>query len=379
MMLPSNDCVECMKNKAKPELENLRNEIVASFAGLPHKMRGITLWASQAWRDLVLSRGWVCPSWRTEWGGTGWSPAEKFVWYQACHQAFDDYHEPPEIADVGPVLGRWGHGRAHAELIDIAALTTRWSLALFEDGFSGVDLGTEFTKGKLKGHKTHVRYVRRADRLLVVAKQDLDLVLLSVSIDAPGIAVYESPGLSGGDEFARVEFFDVAVSPDNVLGRLARDELTVLCHQVIGLELGRSGVLTRQLERLARAAGPDPEDTRLAALQISVQALAALEARVVSAQQAANEPPVPWSMLQARSLALQLEVGEALVDCFGYYALPFPDPVSLHNEGPIGPDVSDVASYAMLRATEQVNYANLAGDLYDIAAREWLIPADKGK
>ncbi len=366
-----------MKNEAQAELEKFKNEVVEAFAGLTHETTGMTLWGSQAWRDLVLSRGWACPSWPVEWGGTGWSPAEKFVWYQACHRSFNDYHEPPEIADVGPVLGRWGHIKARAELIDIAALTTRWSLALFEEGFSGVALRTELIKDKLKGHKTHVRYVRRADRLLVVAKQGLEFVLLSVSVDAPGVAVYESTGLSGVDEFAHVEFLNVEISPDKVLGRFARDELTALCHQVIGLELGRSGVLTRQLERLSGMPGVDPEDTRLAALEVSVQALAALEARGVYAQQEAIEPPVPWSILQARSLALQLEVGEALVDCFGYYALPFPDPVSLHNEGPIGPDDSDVASYAMLRATEQVNYANLAGDLYDIAAREWLIPAEK--
>jgi len=38
-----------------------------------------------------------------------------------------------------------------------------------------------------------------------------------------------------------------------------------------------------------------------------------------------------------------LQLGALQIDCFGYYALPYPDPafpnpMLLHNEGPIGPD-----------------------------------------
>lgn len=368
-----------MKRRSKPELEKFRADVMAAFTTLAPVAPGIARWDAREWQSLILSRGWVCPAWPTDWGGAGWSSAEKFIWYQACHASFDDYQEPPEIADVGPALGRWGNARAHAELANIAALGRPWSLALFEEGFSGADLQTQFKQGLLEGQKVSVRYLGRAERILVVAKHGSEFVLLSVAVDAPGVSVRQSTSLSGLDEFARVDFVGVKISPDEVLGRLAsRVALQALCQQVVGLELGRSGVLIKQLERLSKMPDIDRDDTRLAALEVSVRALAALEARVVSARQSDTQPPVPWSLLQARSLALQLEVGEALVDSFGYYAMPFPDPVSLHNEGRIGPEESYAATYAMLRATEQVNYANLAGDLYDIAAREWLTP-DNGK
>ncbi len=41
-------------------------------------------------------------------------------------------------------------------------------------------------------------------------------------------------------------------------------------------------------------------------------------------------------------------IGELAVEVFGYYALPFPDPLLIDNEGPIGPDFALSALPGML-------------------------------
>ena len=365
-----------MQRKSTRDIERFREEITAHFSRLSLECSGITLWDSPAWRELVSSQGWMCPSWPVSWGGPGWSHEEKFAWYNACYAAFEDYVEPPEIADVGPALGRFGNQLAQPVLADIANLKLRCSLALFEDSFSVTDVQTELAGGRLTGWKSEVRFVERAEFLLVVVKVASGFALAIVPVSAPGVSVQVTPGLSGVGEFARVEFEGVVVAAEQIVGSLkGADELRALCQQTVGLELGRSGALDRQVRALR---APDDHDNdagfneRLAELEISLQALTALEMRVVAAKEKGHSPPVPWSLLQARSLGLQLELGEVLVDRFGYYALPYPDSLSLHNEGPIGPVESRRATQAMLRATEQVNYANVAGDLYDIAVESLL-------
>jgi alkylation response protein AidB-like acyl-CoA dehydrogenase len=369
-----------MRRQINEVVEEFQRELCQALAELAVTAPGIELWADPAWRDLLQTRGWTCPAWPQSWGGTGWSAEEKFVWYRACHEIFADYIEPPEIQDVGPCLGRWGNKYGRSLLASITTLEANWSLALFEASLSVADVETELSgSGQLNGWKTEVRFAQRADNLLVVAKQADKFVLLEVPKAGAGVIVQPSTGLSGTVEMSNVQFIDVSVAAEQICGVLdSAEALRLLCYQTVGLELGRSGVIRKQLDAVNGAVGSDDEFANtVAEHEISLQALVVMEARVVAAAATGLPAPIPWSLLQARGLALQLKVGELLVDAFGYYAIPYPDEVSLHNEGPIGLPGGLSASRAMLRATEQVNYANLAGDLYDIAAVELLGDADQ--
>ncbi|NKB99744.1 MAG: hypothetical protein GKR90_14785 [Pseudomonadales bacterium] len=376
-----------MRRQATQAMALFRQDITDTLTRLATKQVGIALWDEPEWRNCLLENNWVCASWPMAWGGAGWSSEQKFVWYSAVHHIFDDYVEPPEIHDVGPCLQRWGNQLGHELLPAILNLEARWSLALFEGSFNGIDLATELTaSGRLSGRKTQVRFAQRAEKFLVAARFADKFVLLDVPVDAPGVEVEAIAGLNGDVSnlaWAEVKFDDVAVTTQQICGELDSSEaLRLLCHQTVSLELGRSGAIDRQLlaarQQIETQASLEAEfSNRLAEAEIGLQALVAMEARVVTAAEIATPPPIPRSLLQARGLALQLEVGELLVDAFGYYALPYPDEISLHNEGPIGSSSGMAASRAMLRATEQVNYANLAGDLYDIAAEVLLSEPEK--
>ncbi len=372
-----------MRRYAKQSMAQFSSELMQSFSMLATKQRGIALWDDPTWRSCLLENNWVGASWPVSWGGPGWTSEQKFRWYRACHQSFEDYVEPPEIRDVGPCLQRWGNHRGRGLMAGITSLDVRWSLALFEGSFTPADLATKLDSSwRLSGWKTQVRFALRADRLLVVAKQGEKFVLLDIASDTPGIEIAPMVGLAGDVTLAQIQFSDVLVTEEQIAGELESSEaLRQLCYQTVSLELGRSGAIERQLVATrqqveAGIAASAEFSSRLAELEIALQALVIMEKRVVAASATDVPSPIPWSLLQAQGLALQLEVGELVLDTFGYYALPYPDEISLHNEGPIGPSSGMTASRSMLRATEQVNYANLAGDMYDIAAEELLSGAD---
>ena len=34
------------------------------------------------WHKILFERGWSTPFWPKEYGGTGWSPTQKFIWQE---------------------------------------------------------------------------------------------------------------------------------------------------------------------------------------------------------------------------------------------------------------------------------------------------------
>lgn len=48
------------------------------------------------WHKILHDKGWIAPSWPTEYGGTGWTPTQKFI-YEEEYQAAD----APRISPFG--------------------------------------------------------------------------------------------------------------------------------------------------------------------------------------------------------------------------------------------------------------------------------------
>ncbi|MCH2098288.1 MAG: acyl-CoA dehydrogenase family protein, partial [Pseudomonadales bacterium] len=60
------------------------------------------------WIDGLNEKGWAVPNWPAEWGGTNWSPTQKYIWDKETAGA-----ECPQLSAFGarmlaPVLYTWG-------------------------------------------------------------------------------------------------------------------------------------------------------------------------------------------------------------------------------------------------------------------------------
>ncbi len=100
-------------------------------------------------------------------------------------------------------------------------------------------------------------------------------------------------------------------------------------------ELVELGKLARELPcEGASVWEEDDFQRRYRGLEIECLGLEWLERRL-----AGEEPEARTlrSMLSCRLEALQQRLAELTISAFGYYALPYPDPLHIDNEGPLGP------------------------------------------
>jgi alkylation response protein AidB-like acyl-CoA dehydrogenase len=314
----------------------------------------------EAWRAAVMAEGWSVPAWPTQFGGTGWNAMQHFIWQQACarHQVDQTFAEGTGVGVVGPMLIASGSSAAQTEfLADIRAWRTRWCLGLFEPACDAqvADMTTTVSgfggDWCLTGEKSLIRDLRSADWIAVLARcadEPDNFILLAVPADHPGLIKRFSTTLDGVTEIAHLTFNSVELPQRYCLTRPApAAEYQHLQFSSVHTTLARSAVATAQLARIDAVLQTLQEDEALAAkrdaLAVDLAGLQALELRCVDALASGQPLPVPLELMQLRSREILLQLGALQIDCFGYYALPYPDPafpnpMLLHNEGPIGPD-----------------------------------------
>src|SRR6516225_6093645 len=62
-----------------------------------------------AWTRLPNAKGWAVPNWPVEWGGTGWTPVERYIFDDALQQAPAPQPLPFGVNMVGPVIIAFGN------------------------------------------------------------------------------------------------------------------------------------------------------------------------------------------------------------------------------------------------------------------------------
>jgi alkylation response protein AidB-like acyl-CoA dehydrogenase len=62
-----------------------------------------------AWHKVLYKKGWVAPSWPKEYGGTGWTSTQKYIFGEECASADTPATLPFGLAMVGPVIYTFGN------------------------------------------------------------------------------------------------------------------------------------------------------------------------------------------------------------------------------------------------------------------------------
>src|SRR6476646_6667483 len=61
-----------------------------------------------AWHKVLAKKGWVAPSWPKEYGGTGWTPTQKYIWSEELARADTIGILPFGVRMLDPVLYTFG-------------------------------------------------------------------------------------------------------------------------------------------------------------------------------------------------------------------------------------------------------------------------------
>jgi alkylation response protein AidB-like acyl-CoA dehydrogenase len=315
---------------------------------------------SAPWHKALYEKGWVAPAWPVEYGGTGWSEMQRYIFASECAAAGAPSLAPMGLRMCGPVLMRYGTAEQKAHYLPrILSGQDYWCQGYSEPG-AGSDLaslqlraisdGDHYVLSGSKIWTTHAQFANRMFCLVRTATEgrpQAGISFLLLDMDLPGLAIRPIITLAGDHEVNQVFFEDVRVPKANRVGE-ENAGWTVAKYL---LEFERGGayaaglkVSMRRLKALA-AAGDAPllQDRayarRLAEAEIELEAIEITEQRVMSALSAGANPGPASSMLKCRGTEALQRLDELAAEAAAYYG--WVDQPAARQQGgnvePVGP------------------------------------------
>jgi len=336
------------------------------------------------WTRILNAKGWSVPHWPVEFGGTGWTPIEQYIFQDEMQQAPAPQMLPFGHNMVAPVIYTFGNDAQKAKYLPRIANLDDWWCQGFSEPGAGSDLASLTTRAVrdgdhyvVNGQKTWTTLGQHADWIFCLVRTDPDapkkqmgISFLLIDMTTPGVTVRPIQTIDGGHEVNEVFFDDVKVPVENLVGEENKGwdyAKFLLGHERIGIaRVGGSKERIRRLKEIARMefAGQTPvwENRRfrekVAAVEIELKALEMTQLRVVSAEAKRGhdgKPDPASSILKIKGSELQQATTELLMEAIGPYALPYEaEREDGRNEPPVGPD------YAASLAPAYFNYRKVS-------------------
>ena len=183
-------------------------------------------------QKALFERGWAGVNWPVEYGGTGWTPVQKYIFAIEMAEADAPPIVPFGLSMVGPVIYTFGSEEQKKRFLpDILASKVWWCQGYSEPG-AGSDLASLKTRADLAGDhyvlngtKTWTTLGQHADWIFLLARTSTDVArrqegisFLLVDMTAPGVTVKPIITIEGGHEVNEIHFEDVRVPVSNLVG-----------------------------------------------------------------------------------------------------------------------------------------------------------------
>jgi len=304
----------------------------------------------------LAAKGWMGYNWPAEYGGTGWTSTQIYIFQKEFGLAGCPNILPFGVGMVGPVIYTFGNEEQKKRFLpDILNFDTWWCQGYSEPG-SGSDLASLKTKAVregdyyiVNGSKTWTTLAQHADwifnlvRTETTEKRQEGISFILIDMNTPGVAVEPIITIDGAHEVNAVFFTDVKVPVENLIGEEGKGwtyAKFLLAHERFGIAV--VGASIRQLNKLKQLVSeldnPDLE-RKVRELEINLSALEMLELRLLSDLENSGHPGAESSILKIRGTEIQQRLTELFVEASGEYALIYPGPHGhLDNSKPSGPD-----------------------------------------
>jgi alkylation response protein AidB-like acyl-CoA dehydrogenase len=226
-----------------------------------------------AWHKILAKKGWAAPAWPVEYGGTGWSVEQRYVYAEEYWRRDLPPLLPNGLQMVGPLLMHLGTEEQKARhLPGILAGEDYWTQGYSEPG-AGSDLAalscSAVADGEdyvINGSKIWTTYAHYANRMFMLVRTSTEgkkqagiTFLLLDRIDLPGLEIRPIVGLDGVPEQCEVFFRDVRVPRSGRVG--AENDGWSVAKQLLVHERGgavASPALRRRLDAVRVAAAQTP-------------------------------------------------------------------------------------------------------------------------
>jgi alkylation response protein AidB-like acyl-CoA dehydrogenase len=302
------------------------------------------------WHKILAKQGWVAPSWPKEWGGTGWSVVQRYLFEEECGYAGTPPLIPFGLSMCGPVLLRFGSDAQKKQFLPrIYNGDDFWCQGYTEPG-SGSDLASLKTKAVrngehyvVNGQKTWTTLGHYADWIFCLVRTDANtskrqegISFLLIDMKTPGITVRPLILMDGGHEVNEVFFDDVKVPVANLVHK--EGEGWTVAKYLLGHErmnTGRIGASKRELAKLKEFAAQQPKDgkslmddprfrDKLSRLEVELMALEITNLRFLDRMRRTGQPPgADVSMLKIKGTEIQQGLTELMMQAVGPLSQPF--------------------------------------------------------
>lgn len=301
---------------------------------------------SLAWQAKLNKRGWAAPLWPKEYGGTGWTPIQRFIFEIECSLAGAPALSPMGLNYMGPVLVAFGSQEQKQHYLPrILSGQDYWCQGYSEPG-AGSDLASLKCAAKkeadhyvVNGTKlwtTHAQFANKIFCLVRTSKEDRPqkgISFLMMDMDAPGITVTPIITAAGDHEVNQVFFDDVKVPIKNLIGQ--EGDGWSIAKYLLEFERGSfflSGRLTRKTRKLRKLISLEFDKqgstsdsssyrAKLADLEMRVVTLQCIELQMLSSMEGKASPGPESLLIKYEWSGLAQAIDELATGIVGPYAL----------------------------------------------------------
>ncbi len=295
------------------------------------------------WHRIVAQRGWVAPAWPVEYGGTGWTPTQRYIWAEEQGRARTVPIVGFSVNLVGPIIYTFGTPAQKAYFLPRILSGEHWWCQGYSEPGAGSDLASLQTRAVrqgdhyvVNGQKTWTTLAQHADWGFFLVRTDPAAVrkqegisFLLIDMRSPGVTVRPIITLDGAHEINEVWLQDVKVPVEN---RVHEENKGWTCAKVL-LAHERSNIamvprskaallgLRRMAARIGEGGRTLAEDPifrrKLTEIEIDLMALELTELRMLSAENAGKGPGAEASLLKIRGTEIQQRLNELALEAAG--------------------------------------------------------------
>merc|ERR1712000_167887 len=281
------------------------------------------------WQKALHEKGWAGINWPVEYGGTGWSAAQKYIFANEVASCNAPRLIPFGLSMVAPVIYTYGNEEQKQRFLpDILASNVWWCQGYSEPN-SGSDLASLKTKAVrdgdeyvVNGTKTWTTLGQHADWIFCLVRTEdtgikqEGISFLLIDMKTPGISVTPIITIDGIREVNEVHFDNVRVPANNLIGEEGKGwtyAKVLLTHERTGIarvaeSKGKLASLKKRIDSLSSEAfdlrGNAVFMSRVAEAEVELKALEFTELRVLSSVATGKAPGSESSILKIKAQKL---------------------------------------------------------------------------
>jgi alkylation response protein AidB-like acyl-CoA dehydrogenase len=301
------------------------------------------------WQKILCEKGWAAINWPVEYGGTGWTPVQKYIFANEIAEANAPDMVPFGVKMVAPIIYTFGNEAQKKRFLpDILQSNVWWCQGYSEPG-AGSDLASLKTRADRDGDhyvinatKTWTTLGHMADWIFCLVRTSSDVArrqegisFVLVDMSSKGVSVKPIITIEGSREVNEVHFDNVRIPVENLIGEEGKGWTygkVLLQHERTNLAgTARSKYRMRRLKARCQESihGGEPlmKDRnfarKFAATEIELRALEYTDLRTLAAVATGKAPGPESSILKIRGTEMQQAIAALFMEAAGYYSLPF--------------------------------------------------------